>query len=206
MPRNRIALIGGGQIGGTLAHLIRLEKSSATLCSRHRRRFCPRQDARHRAVRPDRRLRRQVQGHQFLRRHQGADVVIVTAGVPRKPGMSRDDLLGINPQGHERGRRRHQTYAPNAFVICITNRSTPWCGRCASSAACPTTRFGHGAWRAIRARSQHFCRKDQRLRRGRLAFRARLPWHTMCRAALLHRRRHSLDRAGQDGLDHSGAS
>jgi malate dehydrogenase len=51
----------------------------------------------------------------------GADVVIVTAGVPRKPGMSRDDLLGINLKVMEAGGSGIKHYAPNAFVICITN-------------------------------------------------------------------------------------
>jgi len=51
----------------------------------------------------------------------GADVVIVTAGVPRKPGMSRDDLLGINLQVMEQVGAGIKKYAPNAFVICITN-------------------------------------------------------------------------------------
>ena len=51
----------------------------------------------------------------------GADVVIVTAGVPRKPGMSRDDLLGINLKVMEQVGAGLKQYAPNAFVICITN-------------------------------------------------------------------------------------
>jgi malate dehydrogenase len=52
---------------------------------------------------------------------QDADVVIVTAGVPRKPGMSRDDLLGINLKVMEAVGNGIKQYAPNAFVICITN-------------------------------------------------------------------------------------
>ncbi len=52
---------------------------------------------------------------------EGADVVIVTAGVPRKPGMSRDDLLGINLKVMEQVGAGIKQYAPNAFVICITN-------------------------------------------------------------------------------------
>ena len=52
---------------------------------------------------------------------KGADVVIVTAGVPRKPGMSRDDLLGINIKVMEQVGEGIRKYAPNAFVICITN-------------------------------------------------------------------------------------
>src|SRR5690606_8452562 len=51
----------------------------------------------------------------------GADVVIVTAGVPRKPGMSRDDLLGINLKVMDQVGAGIRKYAPNAFVICITN-------------------------------------------------------------------------------------
>ena len=52
---------------------------------------------------------------------EGADVVIVTAGVPRKPGMSRDDLLSINLKVMEQVGAGIAKYAPNAFVICITN-------------------------------------------------------------------------------------
>ena len=51
----------------------------------------------------------------------GASVCIVTAGVPRKPGMSRDDLLGINLKVMEQVGSGIKKYAPNAFVICITN-------------------------------------------------------------------------------------
>ena len=52
---------------------------------------------------------------------KGADVVVVTAGVPRKPGMSRDDLLGINLKVMRQVGAGIKKYAPNAFVICITN-------------------------------------------------------------------------------------
>jgi len=52
---------------------------------------------------------------------EGADVIIVTAGVPRKPGMSRDDLLSINLKVMEQVGAGIKKYAPNAFVICITN-------------------------------------------------------------------------------------
>jgi malate dehydrogenase len=52
---------------------------------------------------------------------QGADVCVVTSGLPRKPGMSRDDLLGINLKVMEQVGSGLKKYAPNAFVICITN-------------------------------------------------------------------------------------
>ena len=67
------------------------------------------------------RLRRQVHGRQRLRGIEGADVCIVTAGVPRKPGMSRDDLLSINLKVMDQVGAGIKKYAPNAFVICITN-------------------------------------------------------------------------------------
>src|SRR5215207_9250070 len=60
-------------------------------------------------------------GTQDYATSQGADVVIVTAGVPRKPGMSRDDLLGINLKVMEAVGNGIKQYAPDAFVICITN-------------------------------------------------------------------------------------
>jgi len=71
----------------------------------------------------------------------GADVCIVTAGVPRKPGMSRDDLLGINLKVMKAVGDGIKTHAPDAFVICITNPlEPPWSGPCASSPACRTRR------------------------------------------------------------------
>uniref|UniRef100_UPI0038F664A3 lactate/malate family dehydrogenase n=1 Tax=Streptomyces europaeiscabiei TaxID=146819 RepID=UPI0038F664A3 len=51
----------------------------------------------------------------------GADVIIVTAGIPRKPGMSRDDLIGINAGVMRSVGENIKKHAPNAFVICITN-------------------------------------------------------------------------------------
>src|SRR5690606_1773133 len=60
-------------------------------------------------------------GTQSYEAIEGADVVIVTAGVPRKPGMSRDDLLSINLKVMEQAGAGIKKYAPNAFVICITN-------------------------------------------------------------------------------------
>ena len=65
-------------------------------------------------------MRFDLDGH-FYADIKGANVVIVTAGVPRKPGMSRDDLLEINLKVMEQVGAGIKKYAPNAFVICITN-------------------------------------------------------------------------------------
>src|SRR5919112_509005 len=79
MARTKIALIGAGMIGGTLAHLA------------------------------------------AVREMGDADVCIVTAGVARKPGMSRDDLLGINLKVMKAVGEGIKAHAPDSFVICVTN-------------------------------------------------------------------------------------
>ena len=121
MARSKIALIGAGMIGGTLAHLVGLkELGDVTLFD----------------------IVEGVPGGKSLDIWQagavegfdakfkpanayaeieGADVIIITAGVPRKPGMSRDDLLGINLKVMEQVGAGIKKYAPNALVICITN-------------------------------------------------------------------------------------
>ncbi|MBL4692838.1 MAG: malate dehydrogenase [Magnetovibrio sp.] len=121
MARNKIALIGAGNIGGTLAHLAgvkglgdivlfdifdglprgkALDLSQSTAIEGY--------DAK-------------ISGTKSYVQIKGADVVIVTAGIPRKPGMSRDDLLAINVKVMRSVGAGIKKYAPNAFVICITN-------------------------------------------------------------------------------------
>ena len=121
MARKKIALIGAGMIGGTLAHLIGLKELGDVVLFD---------------------IVEGVPGGKGLDIWQsgavegfdakykpanayadidGADVVIITAGVPRKPGMSRDDLLGINLKVMEQAGAGIKKYAPNAFVIVITN-------------------------------------------------------------------------------------
>ena len=121
MARSKIALIGAGMIGGTLAHLVGLkELGDVALFD----------------------IIEGVPGGKSLDIWQagavegfdakfkpanayaeieGAEVIIITAGVPRKPGMSRDDLLGINLKVMEQAGAGIKKYAPNAFVIVITN-------------------------------------------------------------------------------------
>jgi malate dehydrogenase len=121
MARTKIALIGAGMIGGTLAHLIGLKElgdvvlfdivegvpggksldiAQAGAVEGYDAKFKP------------------TNAYADI---EGADVVIITAGVPRKPGMSRDDLLSINLKVMEQAGAGIKKYAPNAFVIVITN-------------------------------------------------------------------------------------
>ncbi len=121
MARSKIALIGAGMIGGTLAHLVGLKELGDIVLFD---------------------IVEGVPGGKSLDIWQagavegfdakfkpanayadieGAEVIIITAGVPRKPGMSRDDLLGINLKVMEQAGAGIKKYAPNAFVIVITN-------------------------------------------------------------------------------------
>ncbi len=121
MARTKIALIGAGMIGGTLAHLIGLKELGDVILFD---------------------IVEGIPGGKSLDIWQagavegfdakfkptnayadiaGADVIIITAGVPRKPGMSRDDLLSINIKVMDQAGAGIKKYAPNAFVIVITN-------------------------------------------------------------------------------------
>ncbi|MDK9696297.1 MAG: malate dehydrogenase [Siculibacillus sp.] len=121
MARKKIALIGAGQIGGTLAHLAGLKELGDIVL------FdivdgVPQGKALDIAESsPVDGFDAGFSGASSYEAIAGADVVIVTAGVPRKPGMSRDDLLSINLSVMEKVGAGIREFAPNAFVICITN-------------------------------------------------------------------------------------
>lgn len=121
MARNKIALIGGGQIGGTLAHLASLKELGDVVLFDIMEGL-PQGKALDLAQSgPIEGFDGALKGVSDYRAIAGADVVIVTAGVPRKPGMSRDDLLGINLKVMKAVGEGIKSHAPNAFVICITN-------------------------------------------------------------------------------------
>ncbi len=118
---NKISLIGAGNIGGTLAHLLALKKlgnitlidvvtgmpqgKALDLCQSS-------------AVEG---FTGSIEGTNDFSKMKGSDVIIITAGLPRKPGMSRDDLLEINGKIIKKIALDIKKYAPKAFVICITN-------------------------------------------------------------------------------------
>jgi malate dehydrogenase len=121
MARNKIALIGAGQIGGTLAHLAGL-KELGDIVLFDIAEGTPQGKALDLAQSsPVDGFDAKLSGTQSYASLKGSDVIIVTAGVPRKPGMSRDDLLGINLKVMEQVGMGIKKYAPDAFVICITN-------------------------------------------------------------------------------------
>ncbi len=121
MARNKIALVGAGQIGGTLAHLVGLKELGDVVLFDIME-GTPQGKALDIAESsPVDGFDAKLVGANSYEAIEGADVVIVTAGFPRKPGMSRDDLLGKNLQVMSQVGAGIRKYAPKAFVICITN-------------------------------------------------------------------------------------
>ncbi len=121
MARKKIALIGAGMIGGTLAH-IAAQKELGDIVLFDIMEGIPEGKALDLAQSsPVDGYDCALKGTQKYRDIKGADVCIVTAGIPRKPGMSRDDLIEINLKVMKAVGEGIKKYAPKAFVICITN-------------------------------------------------------------------------------------
>ncbi len=121
MARPKIALIGAGQIGGTLAHLAAIKELGDVVLFDIAE-GAPQGKALDIAESgPVEKFDVALRGTNDYADIAGADVCIVTAGVPRKPGMSRDDLLGINLKVMKAVGEGIRDNAPDAFVICITN-------------------------------------------------------------------------------------
>ena len=121
MARPKIALIGAGMIGGTLAHMAAM-KELGDIVLFDIAEGIPEGKALDIAESgPSEGFDASLRGTQDYADIAGADVCIVTAGVPRKPGMSRDDLLGINLKVMKAVGEGIKAHAPDAFVICITN-------------------------------------------------------------------------------------
>jgi malate dehydrogenase len=121
MARKKIALIGAGQIGGTLAHLIGIKELADVVLFDIAEGIPQGKSLDIAESTPVDGYDVRYTGTNSYEAMEGADVCIVTAGVPRKPGMSRDDLLGINLKVMEQVGFGIKKYAPNAFIICITN-------------------------------------------------------------------------------------
>jgi len=121
MARKKIALIGAGMIGGTLAHLCVLKGLGDVVLFDVIEGLPQGKALDLLEGGPIEGFDVSLAGTNDYADIRGADVCIVTAGVPRKPGMSRDDLLGINLKVMEQVGSGIKKYAPGAFVICITN-------------------------------------------------------------------------------------
>ncbi len=121
MARKKIALIGAGMIGGTLAHLAAKSEMGDVVLYDIAEGIPQGKALDLSQCGPIEGFDTKITGTNDIADIAGADVIIVTAGVARKPGMSRDDLLGINLKVMKSVGEGIKAHAPHAFVICITN-------------------------------------------------------------------------------------
>ncbi|MBN8896815.1 MAG: malate dehydrogenase [Rhodospirillales bacterium 69-11] len=121
MARNKIALIGAGNIGGTLAHMIGLKELGDVVLFDVFGGVAAGKALDIMQSGPVDGFDAEMSGGSDYSAIKGADVVIVTAGFPRTPGMSRDDLIGKNAGVIAQVAEGIKTHCPDAFVICITN-------------------------------------------------------------------------------------
>ena len=158
MGRNKIALVGAGQIGGTLALLAGMKELGDVV-------MLDIPDAEGVAKGKSLDIAQASPVESFDTRYtgtsnyadiSGADVVIVTAGVPRKPGMSRDDLIGINTKVMQAVGAGIKANAPNAFVIVITNPLDAMVGVMKDVTGFPASRVVGMAGVLDSARFRHF--------------------------------------------------
>ena len=206
MARNKIALVGAGQIGGTLALLAGL-KELGDIALFDIAEGMPDGKALDIAQSaPVEGFDAVMTGGSDYSVIEGADVVIVTAGVPRKPGMSRDDLIGINTRVmksvganigkycSQRLRHRHHQPARRDGVGASQASGLPTNKVVGMAGVLDSSRFRTFLARRV----QGLGRRRDRLRAGR-------PWrHHGPAGPLLDRRRHPAARPRQDGLDHPG--
>ncbi|MEC8622178.1 MAG: malate dehydrogenase [Pseudomonadota bacterium] len=121
MARSKIALVGAGNIGGTLAHLAGLKELGDVVLFDIVKGVPSGKALDLVESSPIEGFDSNMKGASSYAAIKGADVVIVTAGIPRKPGMSRDDLIGTNAKVMEAVGEGIKKNCPKAFVICITN-------------------------------------------------------------------------------------
>ena len=119
--KKKITLIGAGQIGGTLAHLIALKELADVVLFDVAAGIAKGKALDIAQSSPVNGFNINLIGTDNYEDTKNSDVIIITAGVPRKPGMTRDDLLGINLKIIKQVAEGIKKTSPNAFVICITN-------------------------------------------------------------------------------------
>ncbi len=207
MARNKIALIGGGMIGGTLAHLVGLKELGDVVMFDIVEGLPQGKTLDLSESGPVEGFDARLTGTNRYEGIEGADVVIVTAGVARKPGMSRDDLLEINLKVMGQVGAGIKKYAPNAFVICITNPLDVMVWALQKYSGLPANKVVGMAGVLEFGPLPPFPRRGiQCLGGGRHRLRARRSWrYHGAAAALFHRRRHPRHRPHHDEVDHPEA-
>ena len=204
MSRSKLALIGAGQIGGTLA-LLAAQKELGDVVLFDVVEGLPAGKALDLVeATPVLGANALITGaNDYPSALEGADVVIVTAGIPRKPGMSRDDLIATNAGVIKTVAANVREHCPDAFVIVITNPLDAMVWVMQKVSGLPANAGGrHGGRAGFRALPLLPRGRVRGLGRGRQRLRARRPRRQHGAAgALLDGRRHPAAGSGQDGLD-----
>ncbi len=160
MARNKIALIGSGNIGGTLAHLAGIKELGDVVLFDIAEGIPQGKALDIAESSPVEGFDCAVTGTNDYSELAGSDVVIVTAGVARKPGMSRDDLVGINSKVMMAVGDGIKNNCPDAFVICITNPLDAMVGVLQQSSGLPVNRVVGMAGILDSARFRHFLAEE----------------------------------------------
>ncbi len=207
MGRRKIALIGAGQIGGTLAHLIGLKELGDVVLFDIQEGIPDGKALDIAESSPVDGFDARYAGAQSYEAIKGADVIVVTAGVPRKPGMSRDDLLEINLKVMEQVGAGIRKYAAEAFVICVTNPLDAMVWALQKFSGLPASMVVGMAGMLDSFALPLLPRAGvQRLRRGRDGIRPGRPRRQHGAAhPLFHGCRYPVARPGENGLDHGEA-
>ncbi len=123
MARRKIAVVGGGQIGGIIAMIVAQKElgNLVLLDIADKEDFIKGKALDIMQMRPNDGVDTELTGNSDFSAMEGADVVLVTAGVPRKPGMTRDDLLNVNLNITRNVAQAVKQHAPDAFVVITTN-------------------------------------------------------------------------------------
>ncbi|MTI08586.1 malate dehydrogenase [Curvivirga aplysinae] len=160
MARNKIALVGAGNIGGTLAHLAGLKELGDVVLFDIAEGIPQGKALDLAESSPVEGFDARMTGANDYAEIKDADVVIVTAGVARKPGMSRDDLIGINTNVMKSVGEGIKNNCPNAFVICITNPLDVMVGVLQKASGLPTNKVVGMAGVLDSARFRYFLAEE----------------------------------------------
>ena len=160
MARNKIALIGSGNIGGTLAHLAGIKELGDVVLFDIAEGIPQGKALDLAESSPVEGFDCKISGANDYADLAGSDVVIVTAGVARKPGMSRDDLVGINSKVMKTVGEGIKANCPDAFVICITNPLDAMVGVLQQASAIPVNRVVGMAGILDSARFRYFLAEE----------------------------------------------
>ena len=192
MARSKIALVGAGNIGGTLAHLAGLKELGDVVLFDIVQGIPQGKALDLAESSPVEGFDANMVGANRYTALKGADVVIVTAGVARKPGMSRDDLIGINTSVMQAVGEGIKQNCPEAFVICITNPLDVMVGVLRDACG-----LRHGGCTRLGSLPLLPRRSDERIGSGCYRFRAGWSWRYHGAAdPLFHGRRYPAPRFG----------